>query len=599
MKGNDNKPNGKSNSNSKSYKKMNIDDSMAPNKEVFDFTPGIDDVEFFSFDLDDDLEDIYDPPKVSRSGSGTRQGQAGQGRQKSQGGKGQKESRRQPEQQTPKRGRPSKKDKQRQAAQENLRQLNEDRKKSKRINKEILVTTYTFLIMFMLLIGYLVYFNVFVSKDIINDARNVRIDSFAAKVLRGDILSSDGKILAQTSVDGEGNEIREYPYSNIFAHVVGTSEINKSGIENYNNFDLLSSNVNPIEKTYNELKGEKNLGNNVVTTLDSSLQQAAYNALGSREGVALVLEPSTGRVLAMVSKPDYDPNTLKENYQSILSDTESKVLLNQATQGLFIPGSIFKIITATEYMRENAVYDQFSYNCTGSITLQSDNGPANIPCYNDTAHGNEDIYGAFANSCNCAFCTIGINLNIGAFANTCKDLFFNTSLPTEIPHQKSRFLLDHTASEWLIGATSMGQGDTTMTPLHAAMIVSAIANGGNMMKPYLVERVETTNGSTVKRNLPSSAGSVFSTGEVNALTKMMSDVVTQGTGYSLSGLGVSVAGKTGTGQTGDGSNNSWFVGFAPVENPRIAIAVLVTGSTGSGDGAMPVASQILSSYFYN
>ncbi len=563
MKGKDNKPNGKSNSGQKSYKKMNIDESMAPDREAFDFTPGIDDVDFFSFDLDDDMEDAYVKPPA------------------------------------PKKGRPSKKEKQRAIAEENLRQLGEVRKKSKRINKEILVTTYTFLIMFLMIIGYLVYFNVFVSDDIINDARNVRIDSFAEKVVRGDILSSDGKILAHTSVDSEGNEVREYPYSNIFAHVVGTSEVNKSGIENYNNFDLLSSNVNPVEKTYNELKGEKNLGNNVVTTLDSSIQQAAYNALGNREGVALVLEPSTGKVLAMVSKPDYDPNSLKENYQSILNDTGSKVLLNQATQGLFIPGSIFKIFTATEYMRENPSYTEFFYDCTGAITLQSDNGPANIPCYNDTAHGGEDLYAAFANSCNCAFCTIGLNLNIESFASTCKDLYFNTALPTDIPHQKSRFLLDSTASEWLIGATSMGQGDTTMTPLHAAMIVSAIANGGSMMKPYLVERVETTNGSTVKRNFPSSAGSVFSTSEVNALMEMMTDVVTQGTGYSLNGLGVSVAGKTGTGQTGDGSNNSWFVGFAPVESPEIAIVVLVTGSTSSGDGALPVASQILSSYFYN
>jgi peptidoglycan glycosyltransferase len=191
----------------------------------------------------------------------------------------------------------------------------------------------------------------------------------AEKVIRGEILSADGEILAESVSDGEGNYVRSYPYGCTFSHVVGTSSINKSGIELSADFNLISSDIQPVEQIINEISGQKNPGNNVITTLNASLQQVAHDALGDRQGAVVAIEPSTGKILAMISKPDYDPNSLEDNYSSILEDEDSKVLLNQATQGLFVPGSIFKIATALAYMRYGDNPDNYEYYCSGSIVM--------------------------------------------------------------------------------------------------------------------------------------------------------------------------------------------------------------------------------------
>ena len=236
-----------------------------------------------------------------------------------------------------------------------------------RNNREYAVITYLFLAIFIGLMGYFVYFQVVKSEDFINSSYNTRTDSFANTIVRGTIYSNDGTALAQTTLDGEGNEVRNYPYGSMFAHVVGYATNGKAGIESMANFYLLRSHAFVLEKIANELKGEKSQGDNVITTLDYDLQAAAYNALGDQEGAVMVLEPSTGKILAMVSKPDYDPNTISANWDSIIN-SESSVLLNRATQGLYPPGSTFKILTALEYMRENSDYENYSFDCTGSVT---------------------------------------------------------------------------------------------------------------------------------------------------------------------------------------------------------------------------------------
>lgn len=157
-----------------------------------------------------------------------------------------------------------------------------------------------------------------------------------------------------------------------------------------------------------EFHDQKNIGDNVVTTLDVDLQSAAYNALGDNKGAVVIMEPSTGKVLAMVSKPSFDPNSVAANWDALNSD-ENSVLLNRATQGLYAPGSTFKIVTTLEYMREHPDdYNSYSYNCTGSITY----GDTTIPCANHAVHGAEDLASSFANSCNSSFCNIGMSLDV-------------------------------------------------------------------------------------------------------------------------------------------------------------------------------------------
>jgi len=200
------------------------------------------------------------------------------------------------------------------------------------------------------MMGYIVYFNAVKSKEIINSPYNVRLDSMADRVVRGKILDNAGNILAETIVSEDGTETRNYPYGEIFAHVVGYDSLGKSGLESTENFDLLTSNAFFLERLVKEVREEKNIGDNVVTTLDSVLQKTAYNALGSYKGAVLVMEASTGKVLAMVSKPTFNPNSIEEDWEWLTTD-ENSTLLNRAMQGAYAPGSIFKVITTLEYMR--------------------------------------------------------------------------------------------------------------------------------------------------------------------------------------------------------------------------------------------------------
>ena len=163
--------------------------------------------------------------------------------------------------------------------------------------------------LFLGMMGYIAYFQAARSEEFIQSPYNARKDSYADRVVRGDILDGQGRVLARTQVSEDGTETREYPYGNMFAHVLGYCDHGKSGLESVENFNLLTSNAFFLEKLKNEFQGQKHKGDSVVTTLNLDLQQAAYDAMGSRKGAVVVMEPSTGKILTMLSKPDFDPNT--------------------------------------------------------------------------------------------------------------------------------------------------------------------------------------------------------------------------------------------------------------------------------------------------
>lgn len=215
-------------------------------------------------------------------------------------------------------------------------------------DKSILFVTYIMVGLFVGLMGYFGYFLQVQSETVINNSYNARLDSFSDRIIRGEILSNDGTVLAKTNVAEDGTEVREYPYGSLFAHVVGYSDQGKTGLESLANFYLLSSHMNLVEQAVNELSDTKNLGDQVVTTLDVGLQQAASDALGDRRGAVVVMEPDTGKILAMVSKPGFDPNQLSSQWESLISgDNTEAQLLNRAAQGVYPPGSTFKIVTAS------------------------------------------------------------------------------------------------------------------------------------------------------------------------------------------------------------------------------------------------------------
>lgn len=464
-------------------------------------------------------------------------------------------------------------------------------------NKQLLIVTYIFVGTFILLMGYFAYFNWFESGDVINSPYNARQDTFSDRIIRGKILSSDGKVLAETHVSSDGTETRNYPYGKEFAHIVGFSTKGKSGLESLANFSLLRSHAFFLERIINEFREQKNIGDNVVTTLDTKLQKIAYDALGNYHGAVVVMEPSTGKVLAMISKPDFDPNQIDSLWESLLSEDSlgNSTLLNRATQGLYPPGSIFKILTVLEYIKENPDYASYTYNCTGSITVDD----VTINCYHNKAHGEQDLITSFANSCNSSFANLGLELNISSFSTLCRDFLFNSELPVSLPYNKSSFVLTKNSTTSQIMQTAIGQGETLVTPMHMALITSAIANHGIVMKPYYIDRIENYNGDLVKQYESAEYNSIISPEEANILNEFMEQVVTSGTGSKLKGQEYTVAGKTGSAEYSNekGRSHSWFTGYSSIDKPDLAVSVIVEGAGAGSEYAVPIAKKIFDAYY--
>lgn len=467
---------------------------------------------------------------------------------------------------------------------------------NQKANRNILFLTYAAAALFAGLLLYFVCFLQFKSESVINNSYNARLDRFSDRVIRGEIKSSDGRTLAVTNMDGDGNETRYYPYDSLFAHVVGYSTKGKTGLESLANFYLLTSHVNLAEQVVNELSAVKNIGDNVITTLDVDLQQAAYDALGDRKGAVIAMEPDTGKILAMVSKPDYNPNLLQETWESMVSAENGEgQLLNRATQGVYPPGSTFKIVMALEAMRENPdSYQNYQFDCNGYYKVEN----YTIKCYHENAHGHQDFTQAFANSCNGAFASLGLTLHLNGLKNTAGQLLFNSELPLSLPYSRSSYALEEGADTWQILQTSIGQGQTQITPIHNAMITAAIANGGTLMKPYLVDRVENAGGDVIKKFMPESYGDFMTAEESANLTALMRAVVTEGTGSAVRTDAYSVAGKTGSAEFDrEKETHAWFTGFAPADDPRLVVTVIVEEGGSGGKVAAPIARTLFDLYF--
>ena len=466
-------------------------------------------------------------------------------------------------------------------------------------NTELVIIAYVFTALFILMAGYMIWFQVFRRPEVKKNAFNTRGEVDSERVIRGAIKASDGSSLAYTEVDYTGNEVRVYPYGRIFAHAVGYETNGRSGLESSLNNILMDSHSSLLDQIQNAQDNKKIGGDNVTVTLDPRLQQAAYYALGDHNGAVVVVEPDTGKILAMVSKPDFDPNTIAWDWEQITGDENNSNLLNRATQGLYPPGSTFKIVTTLAYMRQNpGTYNNFTYNCEGSYFKDE----VNITCYNDHVHGLENLETAFANSCNTAYANIGLSLDNAAFRKTCEELFFNRQLPGEIPHYSSEFKLDRKSPEATMMTTAIGQGDTLVTPLHMAMITAAIANGGIMMKPMLIQSIETSEGVMTEERKPSISSQLMTVDEAEILSGMMRRVVTEGTAIDLSWNSYTVAGKTGSAEYESeerSGTHSWFVGYSNVEDPDIAVAIIAEDSGTGSETAVPIAQQIFDAYYYS
>ncbi len=433
-------------------------------------------------------------------------------------------------------------------------------------------------------------------QELINNSYNGRQEIFAAQNTRGSIFAAGGQVLAETQTDADGNERRVYPYDNLFAHAVGYATNGRFGVEAAANYYLINSNAKLSDKVASDVAGSKYPGDSVVTTLDVGLQEVAAKSLGVYKGAIIVSEPSTGRILAMVSKPDFNPNEIDTLWDGLIQDKESTVLLNRVTQGLYPPGSTFKIVTALEYIRENPdSYRQYSYQCNGRYS----SGQDTINCYHGSVHGHEDFTRSFAKSCNASFANIGMTLDRTRWGQTLDGLLFNQELPVSFAYNKSKLVVNADTSDSDILQASIGQGTTQITPLHLNMITCAIANGGTVMKPYLVDHVKNNEGTVIKQFSPDSYKELLTQTEAAVLTELMTAVVESGTGTKLAGLTYTAAGKTGSAEFNNVKTDShaWFTGFAPAQEPEVCVTIIIEGAGSGGDYAVPIAKRIFDEYF--
>lgn len=449
------------------------------------------------------------------------------------------------------------------------------------------------------MMGYLVHFNIVRAAEIVSSPLNARADAFADRIVRGSILDRHGNVLAESYIDENNMERRNYPFGYAFAHVIGYNSrvAGRMGLELIENTSLLTSNAFFLDQLANEFRGQRNPGDTLITTLDADLQMAAFNALGNNNGAVVIIEAATGQIRALVSRPTFNPNAIDINWEALNTDEVNSPLLNRVTQGAYAPGSTFKAVTSLAYIRHNSDFANYHFDCFGSFTVDE----TRINCFNSIAHGWQDLRLAFAKSCNGAYANLGVYLNRSLFRSTADELLFNQNLPSVLPHSRSSFVIDEESTVRQMMMTAIGQGETMVSPYHMALITAAIANDGILMKPYLVDSVVNDAGGLVRANEPIAYGALMTPGEAAILRDHMRAVVTEGTAIQLSGQMFTMAGKTGTAEfsmVDSDRSHSWFIGFTNVDNPELVISIIIEGSDGTdGARAVPIVLQIFNAYY--
>lgn len=463
------------------------------------------------------------------------------------------------------------------------------------MNKTIRNMAIIMMVGFLIVTFYLTYLQVFIGDKIAAHQANSRLLEEESNIDRGRIISADNVILAENKQE-QGTYRRYYPEGSIFSNVVGYYhyKYGKSGLELTCDDDLLGKETSfTKERLLSWLIESKKQGNSIILTIDSRMQEQCYELLthSGFRGSIVVLEPKTGAVLAMVSSPSFDPNTLDENWETIRTDP-SAPLLNRATQGKYPPGSSFKIVTSAAALDKNSLKSDETFRCNGQITIEG--GKVSCPDYR--AHGNVNFDEALTYSCNVTFAQIGLKVGGKNLVEEAEKFGFNKKIPFELPLEVSYIPQASEMDSLEVAWSAIGQGRVSVTPLEMAIITQTIANKGNFVKPYLVKEVQDSYGHKVREAAPEpTTVEVLKKDSAQTLAGMMIDVVEKGTGELAKIPGYEVAGKTGTAETSkDKPTHAWFVGFAPANDPDVAVAIILEYGQSGGEAAAPIAEKIMS-----
>jgi peptidoglycan glycosyltransferase len=442
-----------------------------------------------------------------------------------------------------------------------------------------------------------------------------RVAQFSIK--RGQIRAADGTILASNRIKKVGGQtlyLRRYPQGGLFAHVVGysTQSRSRSGLESSENDYLTGSNANldtVLKTTLDRIRGATIKGNNLWLTLRPGPQRIAMQQLAGKCGSVVALDPRTGKVLVMASRPTFDPNLVESDFARInnirAACRPAAPLLNRATDGLFTPGSTFKVVTAsaaldTREFTPESRFDDPGYCIEYGQKVRNAGNPEAPETF-----GSVDLTTGLEHSINSVFCNIGKALGAGRILGYAKRYGFYDDPPLETPanerspsglyHGPKLFRPSNPATQVDPGRLAFGQEALLATPLQMAMVAAGVADHGVVMKPYVVGRITSPSGGVVVRTHPHKLKQAISTRTAQELTTMMVGAVTSGTGTAAQIPGIQVAGKTGTAETGiSGRYTSWFICFAPADHPRVAVAVVLQDQTGfGGQVSAPIAKAVM------
>lgn len=446
------------------------------------------------------------------------------------------------------------------------------------------------LLSYCLLIAYLLYNVTMYSNRWFARPSNPRINNVerVERMIPGMIADRNGEpIVWSEAVNDTNYERRYHDDITAIAPLIGMnqSKYGRTGLEAFYVKYLYGFNDSSYEKLKQALSDKRPVGNNVWLTIDFDLQKYAYNSLKGEKGAMVVMRADTGEILAMVSSPSYRPN----NDETVQKDE----LVNRATEGLYPPGSVMKLVTALAAI-QNPELLQEKYECQGTVVFNGES----IPCYGKKVHGILSIEEAFIVSCNTTFSKIANDLGTEVLKNQAEKLGFNKEfLFSDIRVNKSAFPTDKTLPSNRLAWSSIGQDNVLVTPMHMAMIVSGIANNGVIPEPGLVYQVTGNNERVMQKYKPFKYIDAFKPEVATTLKEMMAKVVNEGTGHNAMIDTIQVYGKTGTAEVGDGDkdgfNDAWFVGFAGEKSP-IVITVVIEETNKTGGGvAAPIAKKVL------
>jgi peptidoglycan glycosyltransferase len=478
------------------------------------------------------------------------------------------------------------------------------------MNRQIIKLFGFIVVLFGILVGFTSYWAVFDAKALKEQEANKRPLLEQQQIRRGRILAADGTVIAKSVAKGKGDArrfVRRYPEGALYGHPIGYSFVRQgdSEFEQFHN-DQLVGEESEFSSIIDELRGRTQEGNDIVTNIDPEAQRTALGDLEElgNFGAVVAIEPSTGAVKVMASNRSYDPNRVPYELSKLNRNVIETPLLNRATQGLYPPGSTFKVVTAAAGLESGVITPETTIDAPGTLEVEGQ------PLSNDFTQdfGPIALDTALTNSVNTWFGQLGQQLGNDQLFETMEKFGFNSTPPIDLPDDQVYESGVYSEGSPLsardpvdLARVAIGQERLLTTPLQMAMVAAAVANSGKLMKPQIWQRVVDPDGRVTDRLDPSEYSQPISEETAEELTTAMEGVVSEGTGTNAAIAGVAVAGKTGTAETpsnkacggGIDENQAWFIGFAPADDPQIAIAASVECTTAfGGDAAAPIFRDV-------